>query len=101
VEKPTPAEAPSDLAAAGRYIITPEIFDILARLKPGKGGEVRLADAFIEFLRFRSLYGCIIDATRHDCGNKLGFLKAQIAYGLKHPELRTAFKKYLKDLDRA
>ena len=100
VEKPTPAEAPSDLAAAGRYIITPEIFDILERLKPSKDGEIRLADAFIEFLRFRSLYGCIIDATRYDCGNKLGFLKAQIAYGQKHPEIGKEFKKFLKNLPR-
>ena len=98
VEKPTVQTAPSDLAGAGRYIITPEIFDILARLKPTKDGEIRLADAFIEFLRFRSLYGCIIDATRYDCGNKLGFLKAQVAYGLKHPELKNDFGKFLKGL---
>ena len=98
VEKPEPSKAPSDLAAAGRYIITPEIFDILARLKPGRDGEVRLADAFIDFLRFRSLYGCVIEATRHDCGDKLGFLKAQMAYGLKHPEIVKDFNKYLQSI---
>lgn len=98
VEKPAPGKAPSNLAAAGRYIITPEIFNILERIKPGAGGEIRLADAFIEFLRFRSLYGCIIEATRYDCGNKLGFVKAQLAYGLRHPEVRTGLKKYLRDI---
>jgi UTP--glucose-1-phosphate uridylyltransferase len=99
VEKPSPEKAPSDLAAAGRYIITPEIFDMLERVRPGKDGEIRLADAFVEFLRHRSLYGCIIDATRHDCGTKLGLLKAQIAYGLKHPDISKPFKKYLSHLN--
>ena len=98
VEKPKPEFAPSNLASAGRYIITPEIFDMLERAKPSKDGEIRLADAFIEFLRFRSLYGCIIEATRYDCGNKLGFVKAQIAYGLRHPEVKDGLKKYLRDL---
>jgi UTP--glucose-1-phosphate uridylyltransferase len=98
VEKPAPGKAPSNLIGAARYIITPEIFEILARLKPGKDGEIRLADAFIEFLRFRSLYGCEIKATRYDCGNKLGFLEAQIAFGLKHPETGAGLKKYLSKL---
>jgi UTP--glucose-1-phosphate uridylyltransferase len=98
VEKPKPNKAPSDLAAAGRYIITPEIFDMLERAKPSKDGEIRLADAFIEFLRFRSMYGCIIEATRYDCGTKLGLLEAQIAFGLKHPELKKDFKKFLDNL---
>jgi UTP--glucose-1-phosphate uridylyltransferase len=95
VEKPTPSAAPSNLAAVGRYIITPEIFDVLGRLKPGPGGEIRLADAFVEFLRFRSMYGAVIEGARYDCGSKLGFLKAQIAFGLKHAEVGREFKKYL------
>jgi UTP--glucose-1-phosphate uridylyltransferase len=98
VEKPAPGKAPSNLAAAGRYIITPEIFDMLERAKPGKDGEIRLADAFVEFLRFRSLYGCIIEATRHDCGNKLGYAKAQLAYGLRHPETARGLRRYLREL---
>lgn len=98
IEKPLPHEAPSNLAAAARYIITPEIFEILERVRPGKDGEIRLADAFIEFLRFRSMYGCIIEATRYDCGNKLGFVQAQIAYGLRHPEVKKGLKKYIKDI---
>lgn len=98
IEKPSESEAPSNFAGAARYIITPEIFTILERLKPGKDGEIRLADAFTEFLRFRSMYGCIIEATRYDCGNKLGFLKAQIAYGLRHPQVKEGLKKYLKNI---
>jgi len=98
VEKPTISEAPSNLAAAGRYIITPEIFDMLERAKPSKDGEIRLADAFIEFLRFRSMYGCIIEATRYDCGTKLGLLEAQVAFGLRHPAIGKDFKKYLQSI---
>ena len=98
VEKPTISEAPSNLAGAGRYIITPEIFDMLERAKPSKDGEIRLADAFIEFLRFRSMYGCIIEATRYDCGTKLGLLEAQVAFGLRHPAIGKDFKKYLQSI---
>ncbi len=98
VEKPEPSKAPSDLAAAGRYIITPEIFNMLERAKPSKDGEIRLADAFIEFLRFRSMYGCIIEATRYDCGTKLGLLEAQVAFGLRHPAIGKDFKKYLQSI---
>ncbi len=97
IEKPSIEEAPSNLIVIGQYIITPEIMNILPNVKPGKGGEIRLADAFAEYLKTgRVLYGCKFEGTRYDCGNKLGFLKAQVELGLKHPEVGKDFKKYLK-----
>ncbi len=99
VEKPKVEEAPSTLAAVGRYIITPEIMEILKTQKPGKDGEIRLADAFITHLsKGAALYGRITDATRYDCGNKVQFLLASIAYGLRHPQVAPEFKKGLKKL---
>jgi len=97
VEKPKPAAAPSNLAVVGRYILTPEIFALLRRQKTGPDGEIRLADTFAAYLKQnRSLYGRIFDGTRYDCGNKLGFLKAQVEMGKKHPEVGRQFKAYLK-----
>lgn len=99
VEKPKTEEAPSNLAAVGRYIITPEIMEILKTQKPGKDGEIRLADAFITSLsRGAAMYGRIVDAVRYDCGNKSQFLLANIAYGLRHPKVAPDFKKGLKKL---
>ena len=99
LEKPHPKEAPSNLAVVGRYVITPEIYDALAAQGAGKDGEVRLADAFISLLKAgRPVYGQVFDGERYDCGNKLGFLKAQVALGLKHPETGKAFKAFLKSL---
>jgi UTP--glucose-1-phosphate uridylyltransferase len=98
VEKPEPKNAPSNMAVVGRYIITPEIFDILERIKPDKGGEIRLAGAFTEFAKHRSMYGSVIDGTWYDCGSKLGFLKAQTMYGLRHPQAGKEFKKYLQSI---
>lgn len=97
VEKPTPAKAPSNLAAVGRYVITPDIARILKTQKPGRDGEIRLADAFETHLKEgKALYGRIFGGTRHDCGNKLGFVIAQIELGLKHPEIGRDLKRYLK-----
>ncbi len=99
VEKPKVEDAPSSLAAVGRYIITPDIMDILKTQKPGKDGEIRLADAFITHLaRGSAMYGRIADAVRYDCGNKSQFLLANVAYGLKHPLVSPEFKKGLKKL---
>lgn len=98
VEKPEPAKAPSTLAHVGREIITPEILDILASLKPDKSGEIRLANAYAEFLKNRPMYACEFEGIWHDCGIKLGFLKAQIAFGLKHREIGPEFKKYIKGI---
>lgn len=98
VEKPDIGKAPSTLAHVGREIITPEIFDILARLKPDKSGEIRLAGAYAEFLKRRPIYACEFDGIWHDCGAKLGFLKAQISYGLNHPEIGADFRAYLRNI---
>ena len=97
VEKPTAEEAPSDLAAVGRYIITPEIINILKTQEPGKDGEIRLADAFSSHLSAgKPIYGCQFDGKRYDCGDKLQFVIAQIEMGLEHPEMNEGLREYLK-----
>lgn len=99
VEKPKAEDAPSSLAAVGRYIITPDIMRLLRTQKPGKDGEIRLADAFITHLANGSaMYGRIAQAVRYDCGNKAQFLLANVAYGLRHPLVAPDFKKGLKRL---
>lgn len=100
VEKPEAKKAPSNLAIVGRYIITPDILKLLKKQKPGKGGEIRLADAFITHLENKkAMYGCQFDGVRYDCGNKLQFIRAQIELGLKHPEVKAGLRDYLKTLD--
>lgn len=96
VEKPTKAKAPSTYASVGRFIFNPDIFDELATLKPGKGGEIWLADAVSKIFKKRSVYGCNLNGTYYDCGNKLEYLKAVINFGLKHPELKKGVRNYLK-----
>lgn len=98
VEKPAPKEAPSNLAVIGRYILTPEIFELLEKTKPGKNNEIQLTDALKELARLRTIYGYIIEGKRFDAGDKLGFLKATVEMGLKSPDLGKEFRKYLKDL---
>ena len=101
VEKPKPEKAPSNLIVIGRYIITPAIYDLLETQKPGKDGEIRLANAFESYLKNnRSLYGCEFDGTWYNCGNKFGFIKAQIELGLKHKETGPELKKYLANLQK-
>ncbi|MBT3606226.1 MAG: UTP--glucose-1-phosphate uridylyltransferase GalU [Candidatus Latescibacteria bacterium] len=98
VEKPKPANAPSNMAAVGRYVITPEIIKILHTQKPGKGGEIRLADAFATLIKGgRTMYGCQFVGNRYDCGNKLQFIIAQIELGIKHPEVRSQLRAYLRN----
>jgi UTP--glucose-1-phosphate uridylyltransferase len=98
VEKPKPEEAPSDMAIIGKYVITPEVFEALAKAKPSVGGEIRLIDAFRAISDSRSIYAHQFEGRRYDCGNKLQFLIAQIDYGLKHPETnkKNAFADFLK-----
>jgi UTP--glucose-1-phosphate uridylyltransferase len=99
VEKPSPEEAPSNMAVMGQYILTPEILQLLKKQKAGKGGEIRIADALISYLqRGKSLYGVDIEGIWYDCGNKLQFLVASVALGLKHPEIGTAFRQTLHNL---
>jgi UTP--glucose-1-phosphate uridylyltransferase len=99
IEKPKTEEAPSNLSIVGKYIITPDVFDTLEALIPTKkDDEVRLADAFKLLLRRKPVYGYEFEGKRYDCGTKLGFLKATVDFGLKHPELNGGFKEYLKNL---
>lgn len=99
VEKPKPEEAPSDLAIIGRYILTPEIFDILQNQPPGKSGEIQLTDGLVQLLRRQVIYGYEFEGTRYDAGDKLGFLIATVEYALRSPELSDEFRRYLRDLD--
>ena len=96
VEKPVPAEAPSDLAIIGRYILTPGIFPILANQEPGKGGEIQLTDAIKTLGQSESIYGCRFEGVRHDCGDKLGFLKATVDMALKREEFNGDFEAFLR-----
>jgi UTP--glucose-1-phosphate uridylyltransferase len=105
VEKPEPRHAPSNLAIIGRYILTPDIFGILEKVKPGKGGEIQLTDAINALVKKRPVYGFLFRGKRYDAGDKLGYLKATVDFALKNPELKHAFKKYLlmvtKNMKRA
>ncbi|MDZ7673367.1 MAG: UTP--glucose-1-phosphate uridylyltransferase GalU [Halanaerobiales bacterium] len=98
VEKPPVDEAPSDLAIMGRYIITPDIFEILENTKPGKGGEIQLTDALNELAQRRAVQAYEFDGKRYDVGNKLGFLKATVEFALEREDLSGEFRKYLKEL---
>ena len=98
VEKPKAEEAPSDLAVVGRYILTPRIFKLLERTPRGAGGEIQLTDAISMLIQEQTVLSYEFDGTRYDCGSKLGYLKANVEYGLKHPELADDFRKYLTGL---
>ena len=96
VEKPKPEVAPSTLAVVGRYILTPRIFHHLENIQPGAGGEIQLTDGIAELMKDEQLLAYRFDGIRYDCGSKLGYLQAQVAFGLKHEELRRDFAAYLK-----
>jgi UTP--glucose-1-phosphate uridylyltransferase len=98
VEKPKPAEAPSNLAIIGRYILAPEIFTSIRSIKPGAGGEIQLTDALKHLLRSRPVYGYKFEGQRYDAGNKLGFLQATVQFALKRQDLGGEFRDYLKSL---
>lgn len=99
VEKPKPEEAKSNLVAVGKYIITPEVMDVLAGMKHGKSGEIRLADAFEIMLQHnRPLYGKELEGEWLDTGDKFNFIKATIKLGLKHAEIGEKLRKFLKEL---
>ena len=96
VEKPKPEEAPSNLAVVGRYILTPRIFDLLSNLPRGAGGEIQLTDGIARLLDHEFVLAHAFEGKRYDCGSKLGYLEATVAYGLKHPETGEQFKELLK-----
>ncbi|HVB49295.1 MAG TPA: UTP--glucose-1-phosphate uridylyltransferase GalU [Burkholderiales bacterium] len=97
VEKPAPEVAPSTLAVVGRYVLTPRIFDLLAGLKPGKGGEIQLTDGISALLAEERVLATRLHGRRYDCGSKLGYLKATVELGLRHPETGTEFARFLAD----
>jgi len=99
VEKPAPEEAPSDLAIVGRYILTPEIFDALAKVKPGKGGEIQLTDALRRLLKHQVIYAYEFQGIRYDAGTTLGFLKAAVEFALRRPDIGEEFRTYLRSLN--
>ncbi|HEX9023363.1 MAG TPA: UTP--glucose-1-phosphate uridylyltransferase GalU [Geobacteraceae bacterium] len=96
VEKPKREDAPSDMAIIGRYVLTPRIFEILEQQGPGKGGEIQLTDAILKLSKEEKVYGCLFEGLRHDCGDKLGFLKATVDMALKRKEFKGEFEAYLR-----
>lgn len=95
VEKPAPEDAPSNSAVVGRYLLAPEIFSKLENIGRGAGGEIQLTDGIADLLNTSAVYACSFDGVRYDCGNKLGYLQATVAYGLSHPDTGAAFRAYL------
>jgi UTP--glucose-1-phosphate uridylyltransferase len=101
VEKPTPEQAPSDLAIIGRYVLTPDIFDSLTdEAASVKSGEIQLTNGLKRLLAKRAVYACEVTGVRHDTGNKLGFLKAVVYFALKRPDLAGPFREYLNSVAR-
>ncbi|MGH8135385.1 MAG: UTP--glucose-1-phosphate uridylyltransferase GalU [Steroidobacteraceae bacterium] len=96
VEKPEPADAPSDLAVVGRYLLSPVIFDRLQKIRRGAGGEIQLTDAIAALLDDEPVHAYRFSGKRYDCGSKLGYLEATVEYALRHPELGDPFRKYLE-----
>jgi UTP--glucose-1-phosphate uridylyltransferase len=97
-EKPAPGTTESDMAIIGRYILQPEIFSLLEDTEPGYGGEIQLTDALLKLSRQKGMYAFEFEGTRFDAGDKLGYLKAIIAFGSLHPELGEEFRKYIKQV---
>jgi UTP--glucose-1-phosphate uridylyltransferase len=98
VEKPKPDQAPSTLSITGRYILMPEIFEHLADHEKGAGGEIQLTDAMAKMIGKQPFHGYRFKGQRHDCGNALGFLRANIAFALQRDELKEDLKDYIKTL---
>lgn len=98
VEKPNPDDAPSDLAIIGRYLLRPEIFEILENQKPGAGGEIQLTDAIDTLNNYQRVFAHEFTGKRYDVGDKLGMLEANIEYGLQHPEIKVGLKEYIREI---
>jgi UTP--glucose-1-phosphate uridylyltransferase len=97
VEKPAPDKAPSTLAVVGRYVFTPRIFSYLENLSAGEGGEIQLTDAIAGLISEEEILAYEFEGIRYDCGSKLGYLQATVEYALRHPELKDAFRAYLRE----
>ncbi|WP_409022112.1 UTP--glucose-1-phosphate uridylyltransferase GalU [Dellaglioa sp. P0083] len=100
VEKPAVDEAPSDLAIIGRYLLTPEIFGMLETQEPGEGNEVQLTDAIDRLNKVQRVFAHEFKGDRYDVGNKFGYLKTSIEFGLKHPEVKDELREYIKELSK-
>ena len=98
VEKPKPEDAPSDLAIIGRYLLTPEIFEILEKQAPGAGNEIQLTDAIDTLNKTQRVFAREFKGDRYDVGDKFGFMKTSIDYALKHPQVKDSLKQYIIDL---
>ena len=98
VEKPAPENAPSNSAVVGRYLLAPEIWDKLENIGEGAGGEIQLTDGIADLLGESAVYAYSFDGVRYDCGSKLGYLQATVAYGLDHPDTGEAFRKHLDEV---
>lgn len=98
VEKPSVEEAPSDLAIIGRYLLTPEIFDMLEKQKPGKGGEIQLTDAIDALNKTQRVFAHEFKGERYDVGDKFGYVRTNIEYGLTHPQIKDNLRRYLLEL---
>ena len=97
VEKPKPADAPSNLAVIGRYVLSNKIFQLLSRVTPGAGGEIQLTDGISQLLKEERALAVRLPGRRFDCGSKLGYVQATVEYGLRHPEIGAEFTRYLKN----
>jgi UTP--glucose-1-phosphate uridylyltransferase len=100
VEKPSPEEAPSDMAVIGRYVFTPDIFDALERIEPGAGGELQLTDAIELLAKEQPVYGCVFQDGRYDIGRKIDFLRANIELSLERPDVGPELADLLANLVR-
>lgn len=100
VEKPRPKDAPSNLAVIGRYILSPRIFEFLEKTSPGRNGEIQLTDAMAQLMKEEGFIGYRFEGKRYDAGEKLGFIKANIAYALKRPELAITLREFMAELLR-
>jgi UTP--glucose-1-phosphate uridylyltransferase len=98
VEKPAPEKAPSEFAIMGRYVLTPDIFELLAQVKASVGGEIQLTDALMALTKRRKIYGYEFEGIRYDLGDRVGFISAQVGFGLKRPELADRLRAYLKSV---
>ena len=96
VEKPQPADAPSNLSVIGRYVLLPEVLDHLSQMERGAGNEVQLTDAMAKMIGHHPFHGLRYEGRRFDCGDKIGFLEAQIAFALKRPELASEVREFMK-----
>lgn len=101
VEKPKPEHAPSNLAVVGRYILTPRIFRLLEQVAPGAGGEIQLTDGIAALMEYEAIFAYEFEGVRYDCGSKLGYLQATVAFAAKHPEVGAHFRAYLASLNYA